>query len=299
MMRAAIHAFPEGMGPARDLADRLGLAGCAIELHHFPDGESRVQVLPGSEIAILFRSLDHPNGKIVELLFAASALRGNGARRVILVAPYLGYMRQDIAFAPGQAVSQRVIGALLADHFDAVLTVDPHLHRIRHLREVMPGIDAVSISAAPVLASAIGSGTDPIVVGPDAESRQWAEAIGRPRGLDVILGKKRRAGDRDVAIVLHRPDRVAGRPAILVDDVISSGRTLEVAAQQLLAAGATSVEALATHCLARADDLKRLERAGIFRVRSTDSVSGPTAIIPLAGMLAEAITRQGWLEGEA
>lgn len=299
MMRAAVHSFPECTGPAGELANRLGVQSCEIGLHRFPDGESLVQVRPGYEIAILYRSLDHPNEKLVELLLAASALRGNGARRVILVAPYLAYMRQDIAFEPGQAVSQKVIGALLAGHFDAVLTVDPHLHRIRDLSEVMPGIDAVSISAAPALAQFIDSAANPVLVGPDVESRQWVEAIARPHGLDIIVGDKRRLGDRDISLVLDHADRVAGRPAILIDDVISSGRTLEVAAGLLLAAGATGVEALATHCLASGEDLQQLGQAGIRRISSTDSVAGPTATIPLAGLLAKAIIGQGWLEDNA
>lgn len=280
------------------MAEQLDLEACEIDVHRFPDGESRVQVQPGGEFAMLFRSLDHPNEKLVELLLAASALRGNGARHVTLVAPYLGYMRQDIAFQPGQAVSQRVIGALLAEHFDAVLTVDPHLHRIRCLSEVMPGIDAVSISAAPALARFIDGAENPVLVGPDAESRQWVEAIAKPQGLDVVIGDKQRQGDREVALVLNDSDRVAGRPAILVDDVISSGRTLEVAAGLLLAAGATSVEALATHCLASDEDLRRLESACIRRISSSDSVAGPAATIPLAGLLADAIIEHRWLENK-
>ncbi len=52
--------------------------------------------------------------------------------------PYLAYMRQDIAFHPGEAISQRIIGALLAQTFDAVITVDAHLHRIDHLSQAMP-----------------------------------------------------------------------------------------------------------------------------------------------------------------
>jgi ribose-phosphate pyrophosphokinase len=296
MMRAAVHAFPESLVPAQELAKRLHVEICEVGLHRFPDGESLVQIQPGSEIAILFRSLDRPNEKLVELLLAASALRGNGARRVIIVAPYLGYMRQDIAFEPGQAVSQKVVGALLAEHFDALLTVDPHLHRIRRLAEVIPDIEAVHISAAPALARFIDDEQKPVLVGPDAESRQWVEAIAEPHGLDVIIGDKQRQGDREVALVLEHADRVSGRPAILVDDVISSGRTLEVAAGLLLAAGATNVEALATHCLASEVDLQRLGRAGIRRVSSTDSVAGPTAAIPLAGLLADAIVEHGWLE---
>ncbi|WAT19282.1 ribose-phosphate diphosphokinase [Aurantiacibacter sp. MUD11] len=294
-MVAAVHAFAECLGPAGQLAERLGIGLAEVKVHRFPDGESLVQVEPGTGTAVLFRSLHDPNAKLVELLLAASALRENGADRVIVIAPYLAYMRQDIAFEPGQAVSQRVIGALLAEHFDGLLTVDPHLHRIRSLAEVMPGTDACSISAAPALGQFVEADGDTVLAGPDAESRQWVEAIAAPRGLDVIVGEKRRLGDRQVELHFPGIERVAGRPVILVDDVISSGRTLEVAARQLLAGGATQVEALATHCLASREDLDALRVSGISRITSSDSIAGPTATIPLADILAQAVQERGWL----
>jgi len=295
-MTATLHAFPESIVAARMLADRLAVETCPISLHRFPDGESLVQVKPRAGTALLYRSLDRPNDKLVELLFAASALRDGGAQRIVLVVPYLGYMRQDIAFKPGQAVSQKIIGKLLAQHFDALLTVDPHLHRIGSLSEIMPGIAAHSISAAPALANRIEKGSNAVLAGPDEESRQWVEAIARPYGLDVIVGEKTRLGDRKVELDFPAAGSVEGRPVILVDDVISSGHTLQIAARRLMEAGAANVEVLATHCLATADDLEALKAAGITRIRSCDSVAGPTAVIPLADTLAKAITDYGWLE---
>ncbi|MGQ7830829.1 ribose-phosphate diphosphokinase [Altererythrobacter sp. Z27] len=297
-MRVAVFAFAEEHAPATSLAEALGCEMSPIGLHHFPDGESLVQVTPSPPVALLYRSLDDPNAKLVEILLAASALRDNGAARVMLVAPYLAYMRQDMAFAPGQAVSQRVIGAMLAQHFDGVLTVDPHLHRIASLDAVMPQTRAVSLSAAPVLSQAIDRSDNPVLVGPDAESRQWVEAIAQPLGLDVLLGEKQRHGDRDVSIDFKGLGAVAGRRAILVDDVISSGRTLQCAAKLLREAGASGVEAIATHCLSNDAEWAELAASGIDRIRSTDSVPGPTATIPLAGLLAGAILDQGWLEDE-
>lgn len=295
---AGLHAFPDSAHPAGELAAALGIPCYPVRLHRFPDGESLVQVRPegAGGTAILLRSLDDPNAKLVEIVLAAAALRANGAGRVVLVAPYLAYMRQDMAFAPGQAVSQRVIGALLADHFDAVLTVDPHLHRIARLGEVMPRVEAVSITAAPALGACIDPAGRPVLVGPDSESRQWVEAIAAPLALDVLVGEKTRHGDRDVSLEIAGAEKLAGRLAILVDDVISSGRTLAVAAGILRAAGATRVEALATHCLAAQADLLALAQAGIDRIRSTDSIAGETATIPLAPLLARAIREHGWLE---
>lgn len=293
-MTVALFGFAECREAAKALADELGIGFHEVAVRSFPDGESLVRVPAAAETVLLYRSLDNPNAKLIELILAAAAARGNGARRVMLVAPYLAYMRQDMAFHPGEAVSQQVIGHLIASHFDGLLTIDPHLHRISTLGEAVPGIPALSLSAAPVLASAITREEQPVLIGPDSESRPWVEAIARPLGLDVLLGEKQRNGDRDVELVIAGLEHVAGRPVVLVDDVISSGVTMIAAAGQSLRAGAASVEALATHCLASDEDLARMRDAGIARIRAMQTVGGPTACLPVAALLAAAIRAESW-----
>lgn len=294
-MSAVLHYFPDGEGPAQALAQALDIPARAIALRHFPEGDSLVRVAEAGARALVFRTLNDPNSKLVELFLAASALRDGGAGHVTLVAPYLGYMRQDKAFAPGEAVSQKVIGSLLAHAFDALVTVDPHLHRTPSLDLVMPGRQTVNVSASAVLAAALETlvSRDTVLVGPDAESRPWVAAIAAPLGLEMLVGEKVRRGDR--AVVLRVPDaaRAAGRPVLLVDDMISSGGTLIACAEALRAAGARSVAAAVTHCLSSADDLARLAAAGIAPLLATDSVAGPAARISLAPALAAAIRTEG------
>lgn len=292
-MSALVLGFSESRESAQRLADRLGLPCDQIAVRSFPDRESLVRVPASAGTVILYRSLDDPNGKLIELILAASALRDLGAGRLVLVAPYLAYMRQDMAFTTGEAVSQRIIGRLIAQHFDAVVTVDPHLHRIATLGEAVPGIPAIAISAAPVLAQMIDAAEAPVIVGPDSESRQWTQSIAGPLGLDMLLGDKERHGDRKVTLSIGGIEQVRGRTAILVDDVISSGETLIAAAAQLRAAGARRIEAIATHCLARPGDLARMQGCGIARVVSTDSIAGPTARASLAPLLADALRSEG------
>ena len=300
-MSAAVFAFCDGDERARSLAEDLGIAAHRIEHRAFPDGESlvRVPAAPAvAETALLFRSLNDPNAKIVEILFAAAALRASGARRVMLVAPYLGYMRQDIAFHPGEAISQRVIGRLIAEHFDGLVTVDPHLHRIAALDEIVSDIPAIAVSAAPALAAALARDIEPetILIGPDRESAPWVERIAAPLGLEMIVAEKCRSGDRDVALRLPEAARVGGRAAVIIDDIVSSGSTLIACAALLRAAGALRVEAAATHCLSGPADLDRLHAGGIARLRTSDSVLGPVATIPLATVLGDAIRELGWLD---
>src|ERR1017187_10744249 len=107
----------------------------AIELHRFPDGELRVTVGAAASTVIVYASLDQPNDKLLALSFAAEALRRGGAKRLVLVAPYLCYMRQDAAFHEGEAVSQKVIGRGRAGSFEPVIPAEAHLPPTKKIRD--------------------------------------------------------------------------------------------------------------------------------------------------------------------
>jgi ribose-phosphate pyrophosphokinase len=178
----ALQCLPPSAAAARRLAARLSLPLDEIALHRFPDDELRVTVAAAAATTIVFASLDQPNDKLLALLFAAEALRRGGAGRLVLAAPYLCYMRQDTAFHQGEAISQKVVGKLLAASFDRVVTVDAHLHRTKDIRDVFPGIEAENLSAMPAIADALRGSLDrkTVIVGPDAESAPWvADLAGR------------------------------------------------------------------------------------------------------------------------
>lgn len=294
-MTAALYYFDDEADAANRLGAALGMACHAIDRRQFPDGESLIRITEPATTAFVYRSLCQPNDKLVELLLVASALRDRGAARVILVAPYLAYMRQDVAFLPGQAVSQRVITQLIADHFQGLVTVDPHLHRTPNLEAIAPQLQVAYVSAAGTLAEMLRPDIAPgtIMVGPDGESRPWVESVAKPLGCDVLVGEKVRFGDREVELTVPGIEQVAGRPVILVDDMISTGGTLLKCAALLQAAGATRIEAVTAHCLASHDDLAHLEAGGIQRVRATDTVAGVTVAAAIAPALAAAI-REKW-----
>ena len=125
-----VHTFADSAPFARHLARLLDVSCATVRLHRFPDGESLVRVQrPVGTHAILVRSLHDPNAKLLETVLAGDALYRAGARRVTLVAPYLPYMRQDTVFAPGEPVSQRVVGAWLGASFDALYTIERQIGR--------------------------------------------------------------------------------------------------------------------------------------------------------------------------
>ncbi|MFB6462350.1 ribose-phosphate pyrophosphokinase [Bradyrhizobium tunisiense] len=290
MSTIALQTLPGGSDAAKRLAARLGLSCSEIAVHRFPDGELRVAVAPPTDIVLLYAPLDQPNDKLIALLFAAEALRRGGAKRLVLIAPYLCYMRQDAAFHAGEAISQRAMGGLLATIVDRIVTVDAHLHRTPDIASVFPGIEAENLSAMPAIANALarGGGIDPatIVIGPDMESEPWVNDVASRLGLQHTVARKTRHGDRSVAISFADPGLLAGRPALMVDDIVSSGTTLMATAKALTAMGATAVDAIVTHALFPAGMIAAFAEAGIRSVRSTDSVPHPTNAIALDEILA-------------
>ncbi|MBL8327666.1 MAG: ribose-phosphate diphosphokinase [Rubrivivax sp.] len=290
-------AFDDELPLAEALARALEMPLALIARHRFPDGETRLR-LPAdlSGTVLVLRGLQQPNEKLTELLLAAAGARELGAQRLMLISPYLAYMRQDMAFTPGEVVSQRHLGALLAAAFDAVLTVDPHLHRIERLEQAIAGRHCITLSAAsligPWLAQQVPGA---LLVGPDAESAQWVGVAAAAAGLDHAVCSKLRQGDRDVEVSLPEGVAVCGRAAVLIDDVASTGQTLLQALRRLQAAGAASVDVAVTHGLFVGDALARLRAAGVRHVWSTDCVHHETNALSVVPLMAAAL--RPWLAG--
>lgn len=288
----ALLAFDDECVMAQALAAALQVPLHIVERHRFPDGELRLKLPPRlSGGIVLLRSLHQPNEKLVELLLVAPAARALGAQRVLLACPYLAYMRQDMAFTPGEVVSQRHVGGWLAEAFDGLVTVDPHLHRIASLDEVMPACTAVAVSAAELLADWVARQIErPLLLGPDAESAQWVERAAAARGLEHAVCVKQRFGDHEVDIAMPAVD-VQGRAVVLLDDMASTGRTLIGAARQCLALGAASVDVAVAHALFVGDALPALRDAGVRHVWSTDCVPHTSNAVSVVPLLAEALRR--------
>ena len=286
-------AFDDEAPLAQRLAGALGSTCCLIEQHRFPDGETRLRLPPTlPPHTVLLRGLQQANHKLAPLLLAAAGARELGAARLTLVSPYLAYMRQDMAFTPGEVVSQRHLGRLLASAFDAVITVDPHLHRVATMEEVVPGRRGVALTAAPLLGALVARQVPrALLLAPDEEAGQWVRAAAAANGLEHAVCLKQRHGDRDVEVALPDQD-VSGRAVVLLDDVASTGRTLAAAARGALARGAASVDVAVTHALFVGDALAYVQSAGVRHVWSTDCVphsSNAVSVVPLLAAAVQAL----------
>jgi len=283
-------AFDDEWPLAQRLANVLGWPLHAVQRHRFPDGETRLRLPPQLPPRVaLLRGLQQPNAKLTELWLTAAGARELGAAQLALVSPYLAYMRQDIAFTPGEVVSQRHLGRLLASGFECVISVDPHLHRVATMDEVVPGRRGVALTAAPLLGQWLARQVPgALLVAPDEEAEQWVAAAARGQGLDFLVSRKQRHGDHDVQVEVPAAD-VQGRAVVLLDDVASTGRTLLNAATALLARGAASVDVAVTHGLFVGDAVDRLRAAGVRHLWSTDSVPHASNCVSVAPLLAAAL----------
>ena len=289
-MPTLLLAFDDEAALAQRLAAALGCPLAIVARHTFPDGETRLRLPPELPAhTVLLRGLHNPNAKLTELLLTAAGARELGAAQLSLVSPYLAYMRQDMAFTPGEVVSQRHLGHLLASAFDAVITVDPHLHRVTSMDEVVPGRRGIALSAAALLGEHIAQQVPgALLLAPDEEAGQWVRVAAAAHGLEHAVCHKQRHGDHEVDVALPNVD-VTGRAVVLLDDVASTGRTLAAAARGALQAGAASVDAAVTHALFIGDALAQLHAAGVRHVWSSDCVAHPSNAVSVVPLLAAAV----------
>ena len=282
--------FPRHRALAETIAAGVGARVGRLEWRRFPDGESLVAIdegLRGSDVALL-ASLYHPDDMAMALRFAAGTAREFGACSVGLIAPYLAYMRQDTRFHPGEAVSAPLFARFLEESFDWLVTADPHLHRYRELSSLYR-IPAQHVATAPLVAGWIRSHIpNAVVIGPDRESGQWVSDIARRAGVPFQVLDKVRRGDRDVEVSLPDREAARGRVPVIVDDIVSSGRTAIETLGHLKRLGLPAPVCIAIHAVFAGDAHEQLLAAGAAGVVSTDSIPHVSNAIAIGPLLAQA-----------
>ena len=290
MNKRLVFALPGNEAMADRLAAQIDAEIGQIETRQFPDGESYLRfVTPvAGRSVLLVCTLAHPNPKFLPLLFAGAAAKDLGAAKVGVIAPYLAYMRQDRRFQEGEAVTSRHAANLLSGIFDWLVTVDPHLHRYHALGEIY-GIPVRALQAASLLSAWIRAHVaDPVLIGPDSESEQWVAAAAHEAGAPFTVLEKVRHGDRSVEIEVRNMEQLKGRTPVLVDDIISSGRTMLEAVRHVRAFCQVPPVCLAVHGVFADESDKALERVGA-RIVTTNTIPHRSNAIDVAQLLSEAV----------
>lgn len=274
---------------AAGLAAALEAEIASAEIRRFPDGETYVRIdtpVTGRPL-ILLAGLHHPDAHFLPLALAAETARDLGAASVGLIAPYLAFLRQDIRFRPGEGVTSRYFAAMLSRCVDWLVTVDPHLHRYRDLAEIY-SVPARTLHAAGHVARWIRDNVArPLLVGPDAESEQWVAAVGDAIGAPHVVAAKNRLGDASVEITLPDLSPWSGFAPVVVDDVISSARTMAETVSALRGAGLDGAICVGVHGLFADGADAALMTAGAARVVTCNTVPHVTNEIDIAGLLAD------------
>ncbi len=290
-MRPLLLAFPGNEVIGVSLAAALATEYTVPEIHHFPDGETYVRLnadIKARDI-ILVCSLDKPDPKFLPLIFLAETARELGARSVGLICPYLAYMRQDARFKPGEGITSVYFARALGQHFNWLVTVDPHLHRRKSLSEIYT-IPAVAVHAGSAIAAWVRDNVPmPLIVGPDSESAQWVAEVARGANAPFIVLEKHRYGDRAVEVSAPDMRPWRDRTPVLVDDIISTAQTLIKSSLSLQAAGASSIIVVGIHGLFAGRAYNELSASGVQKIVTCNTVAHPSNAIDVTAFLAGAV----------
>lgn len=290
-MKKIIFTLPEQEALGKNLALVSGCDLGKIELRSFPDGETYLRVLSdcsGCE-AIILASLNHPNEKTVTLLLLASTLKDLGAKKVRLVAPYLPYLRQDKRFHPGESISAKSYAQIISRFFNDLATIDPHLHRLHDLSEVYT-IPARTLHAAPLVWQWIKNNVEnPLLIGPDEESRQWVEAAAISQNFPCLVLQKDRRGDRDVSITLPEVTQYINHTPVLVDDIISTAHTMIETVQALGMAGMNKTVCIGIHAIFAGNAYDDLLKAGVQTIITSNTIPHASNAIDVTSLVKDVL----------
>ena len=283
------------------IADRVGVPLSNMEVGRFADGEIRVRIeesVRGADVFLVQPTCPPTSENIMELLVILDALKRASARRTTAVIPYYGYARQEKKTKPREPIAAKLVADLISvAGADRILTVDLHVQSIQGFFD----IPVDHIPAGPLLAEDLVSrgftGTDTVVVSPDVGGVGTAKALADRLSASLAIIAKRRPEPNLVEVIQVIGD-LAGKRAVIVDDIVDTGGSLISAAKMIAERGASEIYAYATHGILSGDAVVGLETAPIKEIVLTDTIPIPPAkrsskvrLLSVAPIVAEAIKR--------
>ncbi|MHA1694374.1 MAG: ribose-phosphate diphosphokinase [Candidatus Helarchaeota archaeon] len=282
---------------AFEVAKELNTEYIMVNTRKFPDGEKYIRILDdhikGNSYAVIQSMYRTPDEYLMEYFFITNVLKTHGAEKIISFIPYFPYARQDTEFNPGEPISFKIIANLIENAgTDILYTFDPHLHRIKSLSDLFT-IKAQNISLIPMIVRYINNNynlKDAIIIGPDEESEQWTQMAANEIEIEYDVLQKVRHGDYDIELK-PRNLEVLNRDIILIDDIISTGKTMAETIKVLKDQGANKILAAASHLLLIGDALINLYRAGADVIIGSDSIPSPVSQVKCAPLIAEILKK--------
>ncbi len=283
-----------GCSNSRNLAKRvaksLKKSYSELTVKHFPDGEFYIKFednLKGKEV-ILIQTLYPANESILEVVLAGYTAKELGAKKVTLVAPYLAYIRQDKRFNPGEAVSSKIIGKIF-NIFDEIITIDPHLHRFKSLKEVFH-TSTKKLTANDLIKKYITKNfKNPVIIGPDEESYQWAKEVATAVKSNAAILKKRRLSPTNVKITLKSPIELKNKDIVIIDDILSTGKTILEAINHLKNNKPKSINVVAIHGIFADKETYKKIRLNTKSLVTTNTIENPHSKIDVSELIAKTL----------
>jgi ribose-phosphate pyrophosphokinase len=269
------------------LAAETGEPLAAVRYERFPDGERMASVeTPDDAHRAVVVAATTTDAAHVELLQLQDAVREAGVDEVVTVLPYMGYGRQERAFAPGQPVSARAVARAISTGTDRVVLVDPHEASVTDFFDVPCEV----VRAASRLAAPLPDGlTDPLFLSPDAGAVSLAQSVRDAYGCgEVDYFEKVRHSGTDVDITPSDAP-IEGREVVVVDDIVATGTTMSESVALLDDRAAAAVYVTCVHPLLVRSARTKIERAGVAAVYATDTIERDVTAVSVAPTLADSL----------
>ena len=276
---------------AKKLSKKIKANLVKSEIRVFPDGESKITLIGkiSKKKSIVLQSIYPPvDTNLVQVLSLITKAKENSSE-VIAVIPYMGYARQDREFLPGEIVTMKVLGKLFKSAgASKIIVVDIHSSiGLKHF-----SIKTKNVTAIPDLVGFFKklSLKNPLVVSPDQGGKERAKKFAKEFNSDYIaLEKTRDKKTGKVKIKTKNLEEVENRDLILVDDIISTGGSIIKATQFLKKQKCKKIYVACTHALLMNDAEKKIKKAGVTSIISTNTIPGKTSKVDISKTIAKAI----------
>ena len=276
---------------AKKLSKKIKANLVKSEIRVFPDGESKITLIGkiSKKKSIVLQSIYPPvDTNLVQVLSLITKAKENSSE-VIAVIPYMGYARQDREFLPGEIVTMKVLGKLFKSAgASKIIVVDIHSSiGLKHF-----SIKTKNVTAIPDLVGFFKklSLKNPLVVSPDQGGKERAKEFAKEFNSDYIaLEKTRDRKTGKVKIKTKNLEEVGNRDLILVDDIISTGGSIIKATQFLKKQKCKRIYVACTHALLINDAEKKIKKAGVTNIISTNTIPGKISKVDISKTIAKAI----------